>query len=298
MGLEKRQSLKGLLATKYTSNPREQSLFDRIRALGYVAGLGLLDSFDTATGRRDELTPPRRIRRFIGNGDFVRVGRAIARYLVEELELEPGQDVLDVGCGAGRLAMPLTSVLDTGHYLGFDIVEHAIRWCQRTVTPRYPNFRFAHLDVRQEIYNPDGALTADSVRFPAPDASFDVAAMVGVINCLRPPEVENYLSEAARVLRPGGRCVVTAYLIDDEVADRVRAGETAFTFTHDHGDYFMHSPDEPTYAMAYRLDYVTRVAGEHGLVATTPPRPGSWSRTTARPASQDILVLTRTRDDG
>ncbi|MEU9759050.1 class I SAM-dependent methyltransferase [Streptomyces sp. NPDC047985] len=285
--------LKSLRATKYTSSTRTAGSLERLRRLGYNAGLQALDLWDTLRGRNHPLLPPRRHRRFIGNGDFLEVGRQITAYMRDELGVGPGHDVLDAGCGAGRIAVPLTDVLTEGSYLGFDIVPHAVEWCSRTITPRHPNFRFAHVDIRQEIYNPQGTLSAADFRFPAEDAAFDTAALVGLISHLRPAELENYLAESARVLRPGGQCFATAYLVDDTVAANIARGATAFEFTHDHGDYYVHSEEEPTYAIAYRLEHILSVAARHGLRMRRDPRPGTWGVSTRRPASMDLLVLER-----
>jgi SAM-dependent methyltransferase len=152
----------------------------------------------------------------------------------------------------------------------------------------------AHVDIRQEICNPQGTLSAADFRFPADDAAFDTAALVGLISHLCPAELENYLAESARVLRPGGQCFATAYLVDDTVAANIARGTTAFEFTHDHGDYYVHSEEEPTYAIAYRLEHILSVAERHGLRMRRDPRPGTWGVSTRRPASMDLLVLERT----
>lgn len=286
--------LKALRATKRTSSYRRTGTLERVRSRGYNAVLNVLDALDAVRGRRDPLLPPRRNRRFIGNGDFAKVGGEIVTFMQEEMGLGRSNSVLDVGCGAGRIAVPLTSVLDDGCYLGFDIVQHAIDWSRETITARYPNFRFEHVDVRQEIYNPDGSLAADDFAFPAADATFDIIAMVGLISHLRPAELDNYLHETARVLRPGGTCLVTAYLVTDRVAANMTRGDTAFRFTHDRGDHLVHSEDEPTYAIAYRLDYLRTVMARHGLAVGGEPRFGTWGSSASRPASMDVMVLERT----
>ncbi|WP_051764206.1 class I SAM-dependent methyltransferase [Streptomyces sp. NRRL F-5135] len=285
--------LKSLRATKYTSSLRRSGGIDRLRGSSYRAGLRLLDLLDRVRGREHRFLPPRRYRRFIGNGDFLKVGREITAYMRDELGMGPSHDVLDAGCGAGRVAIPLTDMLTEGSYLGFDIVPHAIEWCSSTIGARHPNFRFEHVDIRQEIYNPEGRLSASDFRFPAEDSSFDIAALVGLISHLMPEEMDNYLAESARVLRAGGRCFATAYLVDDKVAENISRGNTAFSFTHDHGNYFVHSKEEPTYAIAYRLEHIQAVAARYDLRMCQEPRLGTWGVSTHRPASMDLLVLER-----
>ena len=44
----------------------------------------------------------------------------------------PGERVLDVGCGIGRMARPLAGYLTgDGSYDGFDVNREGIRWCTR-----------------------------------------------------------------------------------------------------------------------------------------------------------------------
>ena len=46
----------------------------------------------------------------------------------------------------------LTQFLDApGSYEGLDIVDVGIDWCQRTITPRFPRFRFHLADVFNRI---------------------------------------------------------------------------------------------------------------------------------------------------
>ena len=110
----------------------------------------VLDALDTAFGRRESLVPPRRLR-FVGDGDFTAIGREFAGYLRTHAGLAPDHRVLDVGCGVGRIAVPLLDYLSgRGGYDGFDIVPRAIRWCERSIAPRNPRFRFVLADLRNE----------------------------------------------------------------------------------------------------------------------------------------------------
>ncbi len=89
------------------------------------------------------------------------------RYLqyLRTIGIKATDDLLDVGCGIGRAAATLTPYL-TGQYRGFDPDAELIAYCQREITPRFPNFQFEVLDVFSSFYNPSGKLSAAEVTFP------------------------------------------------------------------------------------------------------------------------------------
>ena len=68
-------------------------------------------------------------------------------------------DVLDVGCGAGILAIASEPLLgETGHYLGLDVQPDRIEYCSE----HYPNsqFTFRTVGASNPLYNPSGAANA------------------------------------------------------------------------------------------------------------------------------------------
>src|SRR5436309_7246167 len=114
------------------------------QALEYLAAAHI-DLRLWLTGKSDPELPPLRMR-FVGMGDFRAIGQELAELLVRVGGLRPSDRVLDIGSGIGRVAIPLTRVLDAGaSYDGFDVVERGVDWCRRHITPRHPNFRFHHV---------------------------------------------------------------------------------------------------------------------------------------------------------
>jgi SAM-dependent methyltransferase len=121
-----------------------------------------LDLIDAARGID---LPPHRLRG--GYGDLKAVGHAYLRYFIEYAKLRPNHKVLDVGCGIGRMALPLTRYLSAeGEYYGFDPGPDGVNWCIGHVTPRFHNFHFEVADLRNEFFNPLGKLNAEDYRFP------------------------------------------------------------------------------------------------------------------------------------
>jgi SAM-dependent methyltransferase len=240
------------------------------------------DAIDRVSGRHDRLVPPRRLQ-FVGAGDFVAVGDEFLGHLVEVAGLEPTSDVLDVGCGIGRIARPLAGFLTSGAYAGFDVDATGIAWCRA----RYPaRFRFDRADLRNARYHPTGAGSAREYRFPYDDHSFDVAVMTSVLTHLTELEAERYLAEARRVLRPGGRLLATFFLLDPDSRAALRAGRAAIAFRDPDGAMAVADPDVPEDAVAYDEAWVRARADVRSIDR------GSWRGNASPPSRsfQDVVV--------
>src|SRR5712671_5833105 len=123
----------------YLANLVPVALKPALRKLYYFP----IDFIDNLRGR-DRLTPPKSLI-FVGDGDFEQAGREFRRYFIELANLQPHDRVLDVGCGIGRMAVPLTDYMSQeGEYWGFDIVRSGIEWCQSRISADFPNFHFQH----------------------------------------------------------------------------------------------------------------------------------------------------------
>ncbi|CAN7740487.1 class I SAM-dependent methyltransferase [Ensifer adhaerens] len=154
---------------------------------------------------------------FVGDGDFRAIGAEFLGHFIRMGGLRANHRVLDIGCGIGRMAVPLTQYLDgeRGRYDGLDPVEGGIRWCRSTVTPTYPNFTFQRLDIAHDLYNPTGTIKGRELKLPFADAQFDFIIMTSVVTHLPADEVMAYLAEIVRVLAHGGRLFMTAFIVDD-----------------------------------------------------------------------------------
>jgi 2-polyprenyl-3-methyl-5-hydroxy-6-metoxy-1,4-benzoquinol methylase len=95
-----------------------------------------IDAIDVLLGKRDELTPPKR-KIFVGGYCFKEIGNEFLKYSIELGGIRKDGKVLDVGCGIGRMAVPLTGYLSKeGAYEGFDLVADGIKWCKKKITTK------------------------------------------------------------------------------------------------------------------------------------------------------------------
>jgi len=197
---------------------------------------------------------------------------------------------LDVGCGAGRMALGIGERFGfSNDYLGFDIKADDIAFCNATISARHANFTFLHLDARNPHYNPRGSLSAETVRFPAEDGSFDFAFATSVFTHMPGNETENYVREAARCLRPGGVFLATFFWLDGVAREAVAAGRARFNFTRSpRSGTWEAFPDRPGDAVAHELSWIEGVLAAAGFVSEY--HPGEWTRARSGRHSQDIVI--------
>ena len=252
-----------------------------------------------------ELVPPLPLMRTEGIDvleDWFRWGEEWSCILRIYGGLRSNSNVLEIGCGLGRIAFPLRyALIRGGTYDGFDIAAEKVEFLRRTFAAAYPNFRFQRADVYNTYYNPSGSIAADRYVFPYADESFDVVYAASVFTHMLPRGVAAYLRQSARVLRPTGRCVFSFFLLDHYRRGLPRPlgfARSGFSFDHQlaghDSDFAIGVPENPEEMCAYRLSLVERLAAEAGLQLARPALPGMWSGAfDSWVGSQDIIVLQR-----
>jgi ubiquinone/menaquinone biosynthesis C-methylase UbiE len=252
----------------------------------------LIDVVDRLKGRNNMIPPQSMI--FVGSGDFEKIGQEFKKYFIELANLQPSDRVLDVGCGIGRMAIPLTSYLSKeGEYWGFDIVKKGIEWCQSRISPQFSNFNFQLSDVYNQEYNPNGKVQAQNFKFPFDDGYFDFVFLTSVFTHMLPSDLENYLSEISQVLKPEGKCLITFFILNEESENLVRSGRSTLNFVYKMQDCMTINKNNPEAAIAYREEFVLRLFKKYGLKIVQPINYGSWCGRDAFLTYQDLIIATK-----
>lgn len=197
------------------------------RLLRLLAGARLIGPAFRAYERAVSLRPRRRLRvdgpplpprrlmvRVAGTADadwFLRSGRAAYDAIAAHVSLGAGASVLDFGCGCGRVTRYWSDF--PGRVCGSDLNLDAVEWCRA-------NLPFASF-LRNGLEPP----------LDVEGASVDLVYALSVFTHLTEELQLAWRDELRRVLRPGGRLLLTthgrSYLprLDDRERERFERGE-------------------------------------------------------------------------
>ena len=78
-----------------------------------------------------------------------------------------GDYIVDIGSGNGRLAIPW-SEFDV-KYLGIEPMRECVDYCKAAFR-EWPHIQFQHVDLQNDMYNPRGAVRAETSGFRSPTA--------------------------------------------------------------------------------------------------------------------------------
>lgn len=133
---------------------------------------------------------------------------------LEHAQLRPGEIVVDLGSGAGReVLLAARQVSPTGRAVGIDMTPEMV-WRARDNAARtaIPNVEFRLGEIEH---------------IPLADASADAVISNCVINLV--PDKTAAFREAYRILKPGGRLIVSDIVTSGSLPDAVRNSAEAWS---------------------------------------------------------------------
>lgn len=201
--------------------------------------------------------PPYSLRQLVGPTDTAAFDNPARLPLFPDVPLELYASVFDFGCGCGRQARQLMlQEPRPEHYVGIDIHEEMIAWCQRNLTPIFPEFTFYHHDVYNRSLNPTSS--NHTLAFPVPPVSASLILAYSVFTHLLESQIAHYLQEASRILRDDGLLLTTWFLFNKRAFPMMQPFQNAlYINTHD-----------PTNAVIVDQQWLAVTALKAGLTIT------------------------------
>lgn len=234
---------------------------------------------------KNPMIPPKGLI-FIGSGDFEKQGIVNLEWMKAYTNLQPDSSVLDIGCGIGRMAIPLTTFLKNGQYDGFDIMKTGIDWCIKKIHSRYPNFRFKWVDAHNELYR-NSAVKANALTFPYQNSSYDIQIATSLFTHMMPDDMQHYFSEMYRVAKIGGQIYATFFVINETPINN-----PSFSFPYKYENYSLMDKNVATANIAFTETFLLNCIKKSGFEIRK-IIPGFWreGKAVTNQNFQDILVL-------
>jgi len=243
--------------------------------------------------------PPYSLRSLVGPADeFERVPQEFIAYFKLLCGLQMNWTILDIGCGPGRFASHLIGQPNffQGEYRGFDVSKRAIEWAKANIAARYENFDFSYVDLQNSLYNPHGKIKAEDFLFPYEDEKFDFVFAVSVFTHLLPADTDNYLKQINRVLKRGGKALLTFVLLNGYPETLSKVAQERFgclnaptNWSH-HDIYSVLFPNRQEALVAYQDAAIKEMIQKNNLNVEKQFY-GAWNRAKDYLSSQDILIL-------
>jgi arsenite methyltransferase len=165
--------------------------------------------------------------------------------------IQMGQTVLDLGSGAGKVCFLASQVVGPGgHVIGVDMNDEMLDVARRNAPEVASRIGYGNVDFRKgkiqdlalDLEKLEAWLIKNPVRTAAdigrlesameclretepliPESSVDVVVSNCVLNLVKPDDKQKLFSELYRVLRRGGRAVISDIVSDEDVPERLKA---------------------------------------------------------------------------
>ena len=154
-------------------------------------------------------------------------GLSLLRYLCQRLNVPnlARLDVLDFGCGSRFADSIINRDVPILSYTGIDLFKPMIDFLRENALDE--RLSFHHMDARNPMYNPHGAVMTPDTKLPIADRAFDVICMFSVITHQLPDDAFSIFSILRRYVRPDGSMFFSACMEDGDF------------------DYKEHIPEQP-----------------------------------------------------
>jgi len=192
------------------------------------------------------------------------------------------------------VSFTFTNFLKNGHYYGLDINKKHIDESNEKIGKQHPNFHFILADIYNGSYNPEGKQKASDYKFPFDDNFFDFVFLHSVFTHMLPKDMENYLSEIARVLKKGHICHITYLLLNEKSKLLENKEPYKFDLQYKFDNYVTKNKNKHEDAIGLYENDVRELYKKYNLKIKEPIFYGNWTGEKNALIGLDIVLAIKT----
>jgi SAM-dependent methyltransferase len=197
---------------------------------------------------------------------YATAGHKVWQYFFSEGLANLESNIVDIGCGCGKSGAALrdfryADVEFSGHYYGFDIDTALVDWCNGHFPPDH--FTFSLVNGKSSLYPASGKPQAEKSLAVCQDKSIDLVFSQSLFSHLLEEDLENYVRESFRVLKPGGAMCMTFFCLED--LETLGLLGQRWSFAHKIGRAYVENEAFPEAAVAYERDVIVGLAQAVGF---------------------------------
>lgn len=242
--------------------------------------------------------PPQRLIEYCGSNNIPHYIDNMLLYskdIIQQCMLKRNHQVLEIGCGAGRIANGLFHYLNKdGQYLGVDVNSEIINWCKKFISNRNSNFQFQQIPAINDYYYQKYNNKANHYNFDfLGDRQFDCVFAVATFNHLRLEDTQQYLQEIGKRLKANGVAYFTFFVIDKEFFEFRKKTKLHSGLRQDSAGVWYGYERQSSFT-GYEISTLKELLDDANLRIIT-YHPGSWAQKKRSRLYQDWLLVEKNR---
>ena len=218
----------------------------------------------------------------------IEVSKALTGLIKQFGNLRPGKQILDLGCGTGRILFELKNHIVPSQYVGIDCNDAYLDILKKT---HGEQFRTIHIDAENPAFNPTGGIKSNEFSIPLPDGSQTLILCFALFNHQPFDWINVYLKEMDRLLANDGIVLSTWFLLSRYYAKEKPNLQHAYQFNHVKNLEY-HIDAACSYKnLAYAESDIRAAITQQNLRIVEPIKYGQWVNGPAAVTGHDFIIM-------
>lgn len=216
------------------------------------------------------------------------VSKALTNLTIQYGNLKSAKNIVDLGCGTGRILFHLKDHIKPSQYVGVDCNKQYLRTLQEVHGEEY---RTIHINANNPAFNPDGDIEPRDFRLPLDDNSHKLIIGFALFNHLSLAWVSAYLNEINRILTSDGLFLSTWFLLSHFYAREKHNLHNTYQFNYIKQQEY-HIDSEHSYRnVAFSEGDIRNTITNSDLRIVEPIRYGQWVNGPSAVTGHDFIIM-------